>query len=237
MYPWQTVVRSRRQQMNRKTDKNDYAVAIFLTGNRKAADELVSEYTAKNALFRFAEDDVVPTCSVKSVYAIDLAASDFIFAGVAASGGVRLRITEYLTDILPDLNGTARGYDETKIAVRAESDDEGITLTYAYYDDELAERFLMDVAAVCAKADARVTAVAAYDPVVADEDALNAVAGLFDAIADPPEPELKFRGYLGAGEMVKLIMRKDVTAGSAGAEAVIDALLSKEKIKWRKKRV
>ena len=98
--------------MNRKTDKNDYAVAIFLTGNRKAADELVSEYTAKNALFRFAEDDVVPTCSVKSVYAIDLAASDFIFAGVAASGGVRLRITEYVTDILPDLNGTAA--DTTK---------------------------------------------------------------------------------------------------------------------------
>ena len=32
-------------------------------------------------------------------------------------------------------------------------------------------------------------------------------------------------------------MRKDVTAGSAGAEAVIDALLSKEKVKWRKKKV
>ena len=223
--------------MNRNTDKNDYAVAIFLTGNREAAAEIVSAYAAKNALIRFAEDDdAVPTGSAKSVYAIDLAASDFIFAGVAASGGVRLKITEYVTDILPDLTETARGYDETKIAIRVEPNGDGVTLTYAYYDDEIAERFLMDVAGVCAKADARVVTVAAYEPVAADENALNAVAGLFDPITGPPAPELKFRGYLGAGERVKLIMRKDVSDGVAGAEAVIETLLSKEKIKWRKRK-
>lgn len=223
--------------MRRKKNETEYEVAVFLTGDDKAATKIVSDFEAKSAIIAAAgPGDEIPDFTAKSVYAIRLAESDFLSASVVAAGGARLKITRSETDVFLGLSELAQGYDPRKIAVKLDRDDDGITLTYAYYAEDIAEKFLMDVSRLCAPAQTDVIVAAAYEPVAADEDALNAVAGLFDVNRSIPEPQLVFRGYLGAGEKVKLVMQKDVSGGVAGAEAVIEALLSKERIRWRRKK-
>lgn len=220
--------------MRRKSENHLYKVAVILTGNAEAADKIISGIKPKNAVVKFVADpQIVLPVEAESVYVIELGLRDRLFSGVFAAGAVRLKITETAYNVSSEIEEIVKSFRESDIRVSAESTEEETIVTYAYYDEVTAEKFLMRLSGVLALADARVETLCAYDPPVADEKTLFVAAEGFNGTIDSSEPDFGFRGYLGAGEKIKLVMEKDVSSGTEETEKLIRKLLSKENIKWR----
>ena len=220
--------------MRPKGKNNEFKVAVFLTGNAEAAKIIVSGIKVKNAIVLYVGDnETIFPFTAESVYAFELGSRDRLSAGAFVAGAVRLKITEAKYDVLPEIDELAKAFDPDEIRVKTESAGEGIIVTYAYYDAAVAEKFLMELSGTLARADARTVVLCAYDPPAADEEALLVAAEGYNGNTEPPEPDFKFRGYLGAGEKIKLVMQKDVSSGTDETKKIIEKLLLKEKIKWR----
>lgn len=224
--------------MRPKKKNNEFKVAVFLSGNAEAAYKIVSEIKAKNAIVRYvADNEAVLPITAENVYVFELGSCDMLSAGAFVAGAVKLEITETKYEVLPEIAEIAKACNHDEIRVKVESFGQKTFVTYTYFDTVVAEKFLMRLSDILARADARTVALCAYDPPVADEEALLVAAKDFSGVTGSPEPDFGFRGYMGAGEKVKLVMQKDVTSGTDETIKIIEKLLLKEKIKWRNVKV
>ena len=220
--------------MRHRSENNLHKVSVVLTGNAEAADKIASGIKSKNAVVKFVADpQTVLPVEAESVYVIELGMCDRLFSGVCAAGAVRLKITETAYDVSSEIEEIVKSFSTRDLRVSTDRTEDVTIVTYTYYDEATAERFLMKLSGVLALADARVETLCAYDPPVADEKTLLVAADGFTGTVDLTESDFEFRGYLGAGEKIKLVMEKDVSSGTEETEKLIRKLLSEENVKWR----